>query len=61
MLFLAAVLNGVLAPPLIVLVVLLTSNKNVMGKRVNPPVLKWLGWATAAIMSAAAIGMFATM
>lgn len=61
MLFLAAVLNGVLAPPLIVLVVLLTSNKKVMGKRVNPPVLTWLGWATAAIMAAAAIGMFATM
>lgn len=61
MLFLAAVLNGVLAPPLIVLVVLLTSNQKVMGKRVNPPALKWLGWATAAIMSAAAIGMFATM
>ena len=61
MLFLAAVLNGVLAPPLIVLVVMLTSNKKVMGKRVNPPVLKWLGWATAAIMAAAAIGMLATM
>jgi Mn2+/Fe2+ NRAMP family transporter len=54
-------LNGVLAPPLIVLVVLLTSNKKVMGKRVNPPTLKWLGWATAAILAAAAIGMFATM
>jgi Mn2+/Fe2+ NRAMP family transporter len=61
MLFLAAVLNGVLAPPLIVLVVLLTSNKKVMGKRVNPRVLTWLGWATAAIMAVAAIGMFATM
>jgi NRAMP (natural resistance-associated macrophage protein)-like metal ion transporter len=61
MLFLAAVLNGVLAPPLIILVVLLTSNKKVMGNRVNPPVLKWLGWAAAAIMAAAAIGMFATM
>jgi NRAMP (natural resistance-associated macrophage protein)-like metal ion transporter len=61
MLFLAAVLNGVLAPPLIVLVVLLTSSKKVMGHRVNPPVLKWLGWATAVIMAAAAIGMFATM
>jgi Mn2+/Fe2+ NRAMP family transporter len=59
-LFLAAVLSGVLTPSLIVLVVLLTSNKKVMGKRVNPPVLKWLGWATAVIM-AGAIGMFATM
>jgi NRAMP (natural resistance-associated macrophage protein)-like metal ion transporter len=61
MLFLAAVLNGVLAPPLIILVVLLTSSKKVMGHRVNPPVLKWLGWATAAIMAAAAMGMFVTM
>jgi NRAMP (natural resistance-associated macrophage protein)-like metal ion transporter len=61
MLFWAAVLNGVLAPPLIVLVVLLTSNKKIMGQRANPPVLKWLGWATAVIMAVAAIAMFATM
>ena len=61
MLFWAAVLNGVLAPPLIVLVVLLTCNKKIMGNRTNPPVLKWLGWATAIIMATAAIAMFATM
>jgi NRAMP (natural resistance-associated macrophage protein)-like metal ion transporter len=61
MLFWSAVLNGVLAPPLIVLVVLLTSSKEVMGDRINPPWLKWLGWATAAVMSVAAVAMFATM
>lgn len=61
MLFWSAVLNGVLAPPLIVLVVLLTSSKKVMGEHVNPPLLKWLGWATAAIMAVAAVAMFATM
>jgi Mn2+/Fe2+ NRAMP family transporter len=61
MLFWAAVLNGILAPPLIVLVVLLTCNKKIMGKRANPPLLKWLGWATAVIMTGAAIAMFATM
>jgi Mn2+/Fe2+ NRAMP family transporter len=61
MLFWSAVLNGVLAPPLIVLVVLLTSNKKVMGDNINPPVLKWLGWATAAIMAFAAVAMFVTM
>jgi NRAMP (natural resistance-associated macrophage protein)-like metal ion transporter len=60
MLFWSAVLNGVLAPPLIVLVVLLTSNKKVMGEHVNPPLLKWLGWATAIIMAAAAVAMFIT-
>jgi len=32
-----------------------------MGNRTNPPVLKWLGWATAVIMAVAAIAMFATM
>jgi NRAMP (natural resistance-associated macrophage protein)-like metal ion transporter len=61
MLFWSAVLNGVLAPPLIVLVVLLTSSRKVMGDRVNPPLLKWLGWATAAVMAIAAVAMFVTM
>src|SRR6266478_754314 len=61
MLFWSAVVNGVLAAPLIVLVVLLTSDHTVMGKRVNPPLLRWLGWATAVIMTAATVGMFATL
>lgn len=61
MLFYSAVLNGVLAPPLIVLVTLLTSNPKVMGERVSSPLLRFLGWATAAIMAAAAIGMFVTL
>jgi Mn2+/Fe2+ NRAMP family transporter len=57
MLFWTAVLNGVLAPPLIVLVVLLTSDRSVMGEHVNSPLLRWLGWATAVIMAAASIAM----
>jgi hypothetical protein len=60
MLFWSAVINGLLAPPLILLVVLLTSNQKVMGKRVNPPLLKYLGWATFAVMTAAAVGMIIT-
>ena len=61
MLFYSAVLNGLLAPPLIVLVVLLTSNQKIMGTRVSSPPLRFLGWATAAIMTAAVVGMFVTM
>jgi NRAMP (natural resistance-associated macrophage protein)-like metal ion transporter len=61
MLFYSAVLNGVLAPPLIVLVVLLTGNSKIMGSRASSRPLRYLGWATAAIMALAAIGMFATM
>jgi NRAMP (natural resistance-associated macrophage protein)-like metal ion transporter len=60
MLFWSAVLNGVLAPPLILLVVLLTSDRRVMGKHVNPPLLRWLGWATVLIMTGATIAMFVT-
>lgn len=59
MLFWSAVCNGVLAPPLVVLIVLLTSDRRVMGDRVNPPWLRWLGWLVAVVMGAAAIGMFA--
>ena len=57
MLFWAAVLNGVLAPPLILLVVLLSSSPKVMGQRANPPLLRYLGWATFAVMSLATFGM----
>jgi NRAMP (natural resistance-associated macrophage protein)-like metal ion transporter len=60
MLFWSAVLNGVLAPPLIVIVLLLTSNKNVMGARLNPRWLSVLGWITVAVMTAASVAMFAT-
>lgn len=58
MLFWSAVINGILSPPLIVIIVLLTSDRAVMGKWVNPPWLRWLGWITAAVMAAAAAGMF---
>jgi NRAMP (natural resistance-associated macrophage protein)-like metal ion transporter len=60
MLFWAAVLNGVLAPPLIVVVTLLASDRTVMGDRVSPPLLRWLGWLTAAVMTAATVGMLVT-
>lgn len=60
MLFYSAVLNGVLAPPLIVMVILLTNNPRVMGTRVNSMLLKTLGWIAAVVMAAAAIGMFVT-
>jgi Mn2+/Fe2+ NRAMP family transporter len=58
MLFYSAVLNGILAPPLIVLVVLLTSDRTVMGEWVNPPWMKILGWLAAAVMTTAAVALF---
>ena len=57
MLFWSAVLNGALAPPLVALVTLLSSDKKVMQSRMSSPLLQILGWLTAAIMSAATIVM----
>jgi len=59
-LFWTAVINGVLAPPLIVVLMVVSNNQKIMGKRTNGPLTNFLGWSTAAIMTAAAIGMFVT-
>ena len=60
MLFWAAVLNGALAPPLVALITLLTSDRSVMDTRVSSPLLRWLGWMTCAVMTAATLGIFIT-
>jgi len=60
MLFWSAVVNGVLAPPLVVLVVLLTSDKKVMGTRTNSRGATVLGWICAALMTAAALALLVT-
>jgi NRAMP (natural resistance-associated macrophage protein)-like metal ion transporter len=59
-LFLTAVINGFLAPPLLVLIMLVTNNKKVMGKRVNGTALNIAGWVTTLAMFAAAIGLAVT-
>ena len=58
MLFWSAVLNGVLAPPLVVLVVMLSSDPKVMGQRINSRTANVLGWICAAAMTIAAMAMF---
>jgi len=59
-LFWTAVINGVVAPPLLVVVMLVANNKRVMGNRTNGLFTNIIGWLAAAIMSAAAFGMFFT-
>jgi NRAMP (natural resistance-associated macrophage protein)-like metal ion transporter len=59
-LFWTAVINGVTAPPLLVVVMLVSNNKRVMGRRKNGLGTNILGWLATAIMFAAAIGMFVT-
>jgi NRAMP (natural resistance-associated macrophage protein)-like metal ion transporter len=55
-----AVLNGLLAPPMLVLLMLASNNRQVMGERTNGRLLNALGWATTAIMSVAALALIAT-
>jgi NRAMP (natural resistance-associated macrophage protein)-like metal ion transporter len=61
MLFWSAVVNGVLAPPLVALVVLATGNPKIMGeKQCCPAWMRYLGWVTVAVMTACAVAMFVT-
>jgi NRAMP (natural resistance-associated macrophage protein)-like metal ion transporter len=61
MLFWAAVLNGLVAPPLVVMVVLLTSNREVMGSRINSHGMQVLAWVCAVLMSAAAMALLLSL
>ncbi|MGH7275574.1 MAG: Nramp family divalent metal transporter [Candidatus Rokuibacteriota bacterium] len=60
MLLLAAILNGLLAPPLLVLVMLVSNNRNIMGERTNGPWLNLLGWTATVLMTVAAVAFFVT-
>jgi Mn2+/Fe2+ NRAMP family transporter len=53
LLFLAAIVNGLLAPPLLVLVMLAGNSRRVMGARVSGFWLNALGWTATAVMTAA--------
>jgi Mn2+/Fe2+ NRAMP family transporter len=59
-LFWTAVINGFLAPPLLVLIMLVANNRKVMGDRVNNRWTNAVGWLTTATMFAAAIGLVLT-
>jgi NRAMP (natural resistance-associated macrophage protein)-like metal ion transporter len=59
-LFWSAVINGVVAVPVMAILMILSSRPKVMGRFVLPPILKAVGWTATAVMLAAAVGMFAT-
>jgi NRAMP (natural resistance-associated macrophage protein)-like metal ion transporter len=59
-LFLAAVINGFLAPPLLVVIMLVANNRRVMRDRVNGRWSNILGWTTTAVMFSAAVALVLT-
>jgi Mn2+/Fe2+ NRAMP family transporter len=56
-LFWSAVINGVVAVPLMVVIIILASKKSVMGDYAASRPIVLLGWIATAIMGAAALGM----
>lgn len=52
-LYYAAALNGLIAPPLMALVVILANRKDVMGRFVNSRLSNALGWTIVAVMALA--------
>ena len=56
-LYWSAVLNGVIAVPMLIAMMIVASNKKKMGRFTVGPVLGILGWLSAAVMAAATITM----
>ena len=60
-LFWSAVLNGVVAVPVMIMILLLASRQSVMGQFVIGRTLKFFGWLATAVMLAATASMFIAM
>jgi Mn2+/Fe2+ NRAMP family transporter len=56
----SAEINGVIAVPIMVVMMLLASRADIMGKFVIRPRLSRLGWAATAVMAVTVVAMFAT-
>jgi NRAMP (natural resistance-associated macrophage protein)-like metal ion transporter len=59
-LFWSAVLNGIVAVPVMVMMLLMAVRSDVMGRFVLGRRLATMGWLATAVMALAAVGMFAT-
>jgi NRAMP (natural resistance-associated macrophage protein)-like metal ion transporter len=58
-LFWSAVINGVVAVPALIGLMIIVSRKDIMGDFVASPMLKFFGWLATAVMGIAAIAMIA--
>lgn len=59
-LFWTAVINGVVAVPIMTMLLLMSNRRDVMGEHVLPPAIRNIGWLATAALGLAAVGMFAT-
>lgn len=54
----AAVLNGIVAAPLMAVIMMMASSRKVMGKFLIPTYLRWIGWLATALMACVSVGVF---
>jgi Mn2+/Fe2+ NRAMP family transporter len=59
-LVLSAVINGLVAVPLVFLVMIVSNNRAAMGERTNGRLLNVIGWVTTIAMGVAAVGLIVT-
>jgi len=57
-LYWSAVINGVISVPIMILMMLMASRSDIMGRFIIPAKLKLLGWLCTAVMAIAVIAMF---
>ena len=58
---LVAVLNGIAAAPFLIVVMIIARNRLLMGENRNRGLAAVLGWATVALMTAAAIAVLVSL
>jgi NRAMP (natural resistance-associated macrophage protein)-like metal ion transporter len=60
-LYWSAVINGVVAVPVMAIMMMMTANRKIMGQFVVAGALRVVGWTATAVMAAAVVGMVVTM
>ena len=60
-LYWSAVINGVVAVPVMVVMMMLASRHDIMGRFAVKGLLRLLGWAATVVMAGVVVAMFATM
>lgn len=60
-LYWSAVINGVISVPIMAVMMLMATRRDVMGRFVVSRRLKWLGWLATLVMASAVVAMFITL
>jgi Mn2+/Fe2+ NRAMP family transporter len=57
LLYYTAILNGIVAPPLLILIMLIGSNKKIMGEHANSLFSNMVGWIITVVMALCALAL----